>query len=315
MATINFDSLYESLLNELSPVAAEEGSFGSSLEKNIGSASGDAYLIGDLATALGKTREDVVKMISSDLYKELFGETGVNPANTEKEYREDIARALDVVVNKIAKENNITVSKRADLKKFTARIVSNLADATKDFSEQASSGEVNVAVASAAAEDDSEEHAEEEGHETAEPSAATDQETVQDVLQPVNYKAYNEYFIKSRDDIPSGTLSRELEPIYSRIEGLAGEDISGEDIEKRLQQSGTERGKIVRYIKDLIKANVIEPSESAKTSDEVSALEPGEEDMGRVEQDTFDKLYKHAFRDYKGAGGSPAGGYGGDYED
>jgi hypothetical protein len=307
MATINFDSLYESLLNELSPVAAEEGSFGSSLEKNIGSASGNAYLIGDLATALGKTREEVVKMIAKPLYDELFDETGVNPSNTEEDYRKDIARALDVIVNKIAEDNKITVSKRADLRKFTARIVSNLADATKDFSERASSGEVTVAVAAAAAQDDSEEHAEEGDHEVAE----TDQETVQDVLQPVVYKAYNDYYIKHRDDIAAGTISRELEPIYSRIEGMAGEEISGEDIESRLRKSGTEPGRIVRYIKDLIKAGIIEPAAAAKTSDEIAALEAPESERG-LERKEFERSpeFMAAYRDAMAAGGRPAGSFG-----
>jgi hypothetical protein len=315
MATANFDSLYESLLNELSPVAADETSFGSSLEQNIGTAPGDAYLIGDLATALGKTREEVVQMIAKPLYSEIFGETGVNPANSEEEYRGAIADALKTVVDKLAAENNIKVSNRADLKKFTARIVSNLADATKDFSEKVSEQELEVATAAAAAEDDSDEHASEEGGEVAPETQADETDVVAGVIQPTPYKAYNEYFIKDRENIPSGTLTRELEPIYTRIEGMAGSDVSGEDIENRLRKAGTEQGRIVRYIKDLIKAGVIEPSESAKTPDEISALEAGDEDMGRVEQDTFDKLYKHAFKDYQGAGGAPAGKFSNDYED
>jgi hypothetical protein len=317
MATEKFDSLFESLLNELTPVSAGEESFGSSLEKNISEAPGNAYLIGDLATALGKTREEVVHMIAKPLYHEIFGETGVNPANTEEDYREAIVDALKTVVDKLAADNGIKVSGRADLKKFTARIVSNLADATKDFSEKVSEREIEVATAAAAEEDDSDEHAEGEASEGDEAAVdqKTDQETVQDVIQPIAYKAYNQYLIKSRDDIPSGTLTRELEPIYTRIEGMANEDVSGEDIETRLRKAGTEQGRIVRYIKDLIKAGVIEPSESAKNSDEVEALEGGDEDMGRVEQDTFDKLYKHAFRDAQNAGGAPAGRHGGDYED
>jgi hypothetical protein len=316
MATANFDSLYESLLTELTPVAADELGFGSSLEQGIGSAPGGGYLIGDIAKSLNKSREEVVQMISKSLYNKVFGETGVNPANTEEEYRSAISDALKDVIDELKTEYpEAKIPGAAALRGYTARVISNLAKATKDFSENVSKGELRVAAAAAAEQEDSEEHEGKEGQEATPTAGETDAEAVTDVLQPVAYKAYNEYYIKDRDNIPSGTLTRELEPIYNRIEGMAGSEIAGEDIEDRLRKAGTEPGRIVRYIKDLIKVGVIEPAESAKTSDEISALEAGDEDMGRVEQDTFDKLYKHAFSDYRGAGGAPAGGYGGDYED
>jgi hypothetical protein len=309
MSTANFDSLFEKLLNEYTPVAADEPSFGSSLEQNINSASGGGYLIGDIADSLGKTREEFVKEISSSLYNKIFGETGIHPASNEEEYRNAIVSALKDVIGELKqKYPELKVPGAEARKGFTARIISNLASATKDFGEKVSSSELHVATAAAAEQEDSTEH--EEPTFATEPS--TDEETVQNALQPVNYKGYNDYYIKTRDEIKSGTLTRELEPIYSRIEGMSGQESTGSDIEDRLRKAGTESGKISRYIKDLIKAGVIEPSETAKSSDEIAALEGGDEDMSRVEQDTFDKLYSHAFRDYKGAGGAPAGQFAGE---
>jgi hypothetical protein len=318
MATKNFDSLYESLLTELTPVAADEPSFGSSLEKGISSAPGGGYLIGSIATTLGKTREEVVQMISKSLFSKVFGEEGHNPANTEEEYRSAIADALKGVIDELKTQYpDAKIPSSSAIRGYTARVISSLGQATKNFSENVSKGELSVAVAAAAEQEDSEEHADGESVDHDETSENTTDETdvVAGIAQPTPYKAYNEYYIKNREDIPSGTITRELEPIYSRIEGMAGSEASGEDIETRLRKAGTEQGRIVRYIKDLIKVGVIEPAESAKTSDEIEALEGGDEDMDRVEKDTFNKLYGHAFKDYVSSGGAPAGGYGGDYED
>jgi hypothetical protein len=71
MATKNFDSLFENLLTELTPVGAEYETFAGSLKSGIGTAPGGGYLIGKLADVLGISPEEVAESTSQNA-KKLF---------------------------------------------------------------------------------------------------------------------------------------------------------------------------------------------------------------------------------------------------
>lgn len=182
MATKNFDSLFEQLLNELTPpVTTELEPFAGSLKSKIGEAPGGGYLIGNIADALSKSKgeevskEQVIDMISQDLYNKVFP-GGKNKANNEEAYRSSISKALLEIVKDIQDKENIKVPKAgAAVAGYTARIISQLGDAKKEYGAFVSKDEVKDAVENAeetvegskpSTEEETEEQPEESGNRT-----------------------------------------------------------------------------------------------------------------------------------------------------
>jgi hypothetical protein len=137
--TNKFNTLFEQLLTELTPVDADAGSFSSSLGSSIDSAPGDGYLIGTVAKALNISKKQASEKVATSLYKKLFTD-GRNDASSEDEYREAISYALSDVIAEIKAENpEAKIPTAAAQRGYTARVISKLATATKDFSGLAAS--------------------------------------------------------------------------------------------------------------------------------------------------------------------------------
>jgi uncharacterized protein YacL (UPF0231 family) len=113
MATKQFDSLFEQIITELTPVGAEYETFAGSLKSGIETAPGGGYLIGKLADVLGKSKEEVVDMISKDLFDKVFPE-GTNPANNEDAYRASISNALLEIVKGIEASQGVKAARYID---------------------------------------------------------------------------------------------------------------------------------------------------------------------------------------------------------
>jgi hypothetical protein len=89
-------------------VGAEYETFAGSLKSGIGTAPGGGYLIGKIADATGKSKEEVIDMISKDLFDKVFPD-GVNPANNEDAYRASITNALMEIVKGIQETEGINI--------------------------------------------------------------------------------------------------------------------------------------------------------------------------------------------------------------
>lgn len=171
MATKNFDSLFEQLISELAPpVEAEIGPFTGSLKAKIGEAPGEGYIIGKIAKALSKSKEDVIDMISQDLYSKVFP-GGKNKANNEEAYRSSISKALLEIVKDVQEKQNVKIpGAGAAVAGYTARVISQLGDAKKEYGAPVSREEVKDAV----------ENAEDESVEGSKPSLEEPEEESQD---------------------------------------------------------------------------------------------------------------------------------------
>lgn len=155
MATKNFDTLFEQLLNELTPVSTELEPFAGSLKSKIGEAPGGGYLIGKIADTLTKhkgeevTKEQVVDMISQELFDKVFP-GGTNEANNEDAYRASIKKALIEIVKGIQEREGVKIPGAGDaVAGYTARVISQLGDATKEYGARVSKEEVQSAVENA----------------------------------------------------------------------------------------------------------------------------------------------------------------------
>ena len=331
--TPTFDEIYESLLTELSPVTSELGSFSSSLEKGIGEEKTGGYLIGDIAEALGIEKEAVVRMISQKIFDEVFTkhEGGVNPSLSEEEYRKDIATALKGIVDEI-KNNHPEASKLKNYEAYrgyTARIISKLATATKDFEGTVTKSVIKTAVEDATSElegsagaDEGEEDSQEnissefEDQDTleepeADESEGEDEDEFTDSGKVESEKGATfstriEYYINPEDDIKAGTLSGDLKSVYDKLSGMSGETNTGEAISDRLRKAGVPHNKVNSYLKQLVSKGVLEPQGGAAGGNE--ALEGSEENMRDVERSTFNKHFSDAYQDYLRSGGSELSG-------
>jgi hypothetical protein len=288
MATKKFDSLFENLLNELSPVTADYETFGSSLKGGIETAPGKGYLIGNIADSLGKSREEVVDMISKSLFDKVFGKypNNTNPAKSEDQYRNAIKWALAEIIMDIKKENpDLKVPGADAVKGYTARVISQLATAEKDYSAgaQAAPQEVEKAV-----EDASEESI--ENGTPAEPKA----------LKAARYMDEAEYEILTPDEMSAAgvELSDDLKTYYSRIENIADQVQKGKDIVKTLQRGGTDTGTATKAASALIRAGAVKYASAANSDQDVEALEREDGDIEEIGRKEFEKSFGKVYKDY-----------------
>jgi len=283
MATKNFDTLLEQLLNELTPVTAEFEPFAGSLKSKIGSAPGGGYLISKLADALGKSKEEVVDMISQDLFDKVFP-NGVNPANNEDAYRASITNALLDIVKGVQESQGIKIpgAGRA-VAGYTARVISQLGDAKKEYGARVSQEEVKSAVSSA-------ESVEGDKPVSAEPKAP----------RAAKYIDEAEYEILTPEEMSEAgvELSDDLRTYYARVENIADQVQKGKDIVKAIQRGGTDIGSAMKAASKLISAGAIKYATAETSDQDVEALEASEEDMDEVSRKEFEKSFGKAYKDY-----------------
>ena len=282
MATKKFDSLFENLLTELTPVGAEYETFAGSLKSGIGTAPGGGYLIGKLADVLGKSKEEVVDMISKELYDKVFP-GGENPANNEDAYRAAISNALVEIVKGIEASQGVKVPGAGKaVAGYTARLVSQLGDAKKEYGARVSKQEVKAAV------EDAEEGSVENGKpaEPKQPKAA-------------RYLDEAEYEILTPDEMSAAgvELTDDLKTYYSRVENIADQVQKGKDIVKAIQRGGTDVGAATKAASSLIRAGAIKYATAENSDQDVEALEAGDEDMEDVTRREFERSFSKTYQD------------------
>jgi len=288
MATKKFDSLFEQVYSEYAsqlneaPVETELGTFTKSLKAGIGTAPGGGYLIGKIAAATGKSKEEVVDMISKDLFDKVFP-NGVNPANNEDAYRASITNALVEIVKKVQEEQGVSVPGAGKaVAGYTARVISQLGDAKKEYGAKVSKQEVKAAV---------------------EDAEVTDGATPAPAAEPKAPKAARymdeaEYEILTPDEMSAAgvDLRDDLKTYYSRIENIADQVQKGKDIVKAIQRGGTDTGTAMKAVTSLIRNGAIKYATAETSDQDVEALEAGEEDMERIAQDTFKREFGDVYR-------------------
>lgn len=283
MATKKFDSLFEQLLTELTPVGAEYETFSGSLKSGIGSAPGGGYLIGKLADALGKSKEEVVDMISKDLYDKVFP-GGTNPANNEDAYRASISNALLEIVKDIeASFGGVKVPGAGKaVAGYTARLVSQLGDAKKEYGAKVSRQEVKAAV------EDAEEFV--ENGVSAEPKAP----------KAARFMDEAEYEILTPDELAEAgvELSDDLKTYYSRIENIADQVQKGKDLVKAIQRGGADTGSATKAAAALIRAGAVKYATAENSDQDIEALEREEGDIEEIGRKEFEKSFGAAYKDY-----------------
>jgi hypothetical protein len=283
MATQKFDSLFEQLLTELSPVGAEYETFAGSLKSGIGTAPGGGYLIGKLADALGKSKEEVVDMISKDLYDKVFP-GGENPANNEDAYRAAISNAVVEIVKNIEASAGVKIPGAGKaVAGYTARVISQLGDAKKEYGARVSKQEVKAAVEDA------------EGG-----SIENDKPAAPKAPKAARYLDEAEYEILTPEEMSEAgvELSDDLKTYYSRVENIADQVQKGKDLVKAIQRGGTDVGSATKAASALIRAGAIKYASAANSDQDVEALEREDGDIEEIGRKEFEKSFGKVYKDY-----------------
>lgn len=285
-----FDSLFESLLNELQ-VEVEPGysGTGGEVKATFPELSKGKYELTPEQT------KDVLTMVVSRLKEDLGGQS---PKLFEDFYKTEIAPLIRKVVPGMSNTNARYAARILHNALRTAKVVRDERDGatgTKMLSEPSEEKVEKMASATVDAAEATEEMVD---------SEAPEATPTQTKTAPATYSSSKDFYLKTREELPAGTLEGDLEPIYKRIESMAGTTETGKDIEKSLEQAGTDRGRIGSYLRKMVEVGILEPAESEAASGDVEALEPDDEDMEKVEQDSFDKLFRGAYEDYLASSGT-----------
>ena len=133
MATKKFDTLFEQLLNELTPVTADYETWSGGIEKDIETAAGGGYGIGKLADALKISKKDAFRLISKEIYDKVFP-GGTNKANNNLAFRNSVQDAVFDVINNVAQQKNVKLDKfYKPIAGYTARVIDPLPFVTDIF--------------------------------------------------------------------------------------------------------------------------------------------------------------------------------------
>lgn len=290
MATKQFDSLLNEYLSQLTeaPVSTELDVMNRTLKSGIGPAPGGGYLIGKIADTLSKnkekpvTKEEVVDMISQELFDKVFP-GGTNRANNEEAYRESIKRALIEIVKGIQEKEKVKIpGAGAAVAGYTARLISQLVDAKKEYGARVSREKVEAAVEDA--------EGSVENGQPAEPKQPKAARFIEDA----------EYEILTPDEMSAAgvELSDDLKTYYSRIENIADQVQKGKDLVKAIQRGGVDTGSAMKATSALIRAGAIKYATAENSDQDIQALDREEgdiEDIGRKEfERSFGKAYKDA---------------------
>lgn len=286
----NFDSLFESLISELQ-VEVEPGYSGTGGEVE---AKFPELAKGKYELTPEQTKE-VLTMVVTRIKEDLGGQS---PKLFEDFYKSEIAPIIKKVVPSMSNTNA----------KYAARILHNALRTAKVIRDERD-GATGTKMTSEPSEEKVEKMASAtvDAAETAE-DMIEDEEAVASVKPKTaatpTYSSNKDFYLKTREELPSGTLQGDLDVIYNRLESMSGSVTTGKDLEKALEQSGTERGRISSYLRKMVETGVLEPSEEEEANGDIAALEPDDEDMEKVEQDSFDKLFRGAYEDYLSSKGT-----------
>lgn len=85
----------------------------------------------------------------------------------------------------------------------------------------------------------------------------------------VKFNPRKDYYLKSYDEMSSGTLNDDERVTYDRLSGMSGEVHTGEDFVKQLQKSGLGN----RQINRLLELGILEPAEETSSEGDIEALD------------------------------------------
>ena len=303
--TTTFDALFESMLSEMMPASMMDdmGTATSKVTKKVEELPGKSQHWGPLQKLSPEARGEIVRAI----IKTVFADNDENTYSTTIDNPEQLKDAIKTAIRTVAEKNPDFkaagkwaaqfLADRLSNKELLGNVKYTTMGGDDILQKDATQKEVKQALKKALEQAPATEEA---------PEQATETEPAVEKAKPSKEYSYNpsaDYYLKSYEEIPSGTLKGDTQVAYDRLSGMAGEAHSGGDFAKTLKNSQMSTS----FLKQLFDLGVLEFAETdSEDFGDVGDTEGFDKDIEKYMSD----LTKDARRDYEQS--SPGSRFGGE---
>ena len=292
--TTNFDLRLKELLNEYTPASLMDTFGGASekISKKIQELPSKSQHWAPLQKLSPETRINII----NNIIKYVFEDNDENTYSLTINDEDELKLAIETAIKRTAMENPEFKAAGKWAVKFLVDRLSNkdllgnvkyTTEGGKELikDKDVTQSEVRSALKKAI------ERADKDISNTSPKEDVEGEETAPSHTSSVEYNPNAEYYLKKYPELPSGTLKEDVRAIYERVSGLAGETLTGKEFVKFF-----ERYKFgIKEIKQLLKANILEPAETEVVPGDVSGLDVPEDEY-------IDNLTRDARRDHENSG-------------
>jgi len=299
--TKKFDTLIESILNEMMPATSEydPSSMGATVAKKISELPGKSQHWAALQKLSEEDRAKVVQSIIETVFADNDEHTYSLSIDDPAQLKEAIKDAIKSVSKEIPEfeigEGKWAVQFLADRlsnKELLGKVKYTTSSGEDVVDKKMTQKEVKQALRKALEEP----LADGSGEDDEEEIELEDEEVTSET---VSYSPRAEYYLKTYKEIPSGKLSGDIRVAYDRLSGMSGEVHSGLGFVNQLKKSGLGE----RQVKQLLDLGILEPADS-----DVSDV-GDTEGFKETEEEYIDRITRAAREDYRSADLNPK--YGG----
>lgn len=304
--TKKFDSLVESILNEMMPATMMDnlGAMTGKISKKIEELPGKSQHWAPLQKLSPEDRAKVVQAIIKNVFADNDENTYSMAIDNPDQLKDAIKDAISSVADEIpefkagGKWAVQFLADRLSNKELLGNVKYTTMGGEEIVDKEVTQKEVKQALRKALEKplvDGNGEEGEEEEAVEAEVEAETEEETA----KKASFNPRSDYYLKSYDEMPSGKLDGDVRVAYDRLSGMSGEVHSGADFVKQLQKSGLG----ARQFNQLLDLGILEPADE-------EIIDAGDtEGFKETEEEYIDRITRAAREDYRSADLNPK--YGG----
>ena len=292
--TKKFDSLIESILNEMMPATSEydPSSMGATVARKISELPGKSQHWAALQKLSEEDRAKVVQSIIETVFSDNGDHTYSLSIDDPAQLKEAIKDAIKLVSKEIPEfeigEGKWAVQFLADRlanKELLGKVKYTTSSGEDVVDKKMTQKEFKQALRKAL-EEPLDAGSEEDGIDDEDLEVEGEEETIS---KKVSYSSRAEYYLKTYKEIPAGKLSGDARVTYDRLSGMSGEVHSGQEFVDQLKKSDLGE----RQVNQLLDLGVLEPADNDMS--DVGDTEGFKE----TEQDYIERITRAAREDFK----------------
>jgi len=299
--TKKFDSLVESVLNEMMPATMLDdlGGMTGRISKKVEELPGKSQHWAPLQKLSPEDRAKVVKAIIQNVFADNDENTYSTTIDNPDQLKDAIKDAIGSVAEEIpefkagGKWAIQFLADRLSNKELLGDVKYTTMGGEEIVDKEVTQKEVKQALRKALEKPVADGNGEEDIE------AEIENETVEEAPKKVSYNPRTDYYLKSYEEMPSGKLAGDVRVAYDRLSGMSGEVHSGSDFVKQLEKSGLGAS----HVKQLLDLGILEPAD-----EEISDV-GDTEGFKETEEEYIDRITRAAREDYRSSDLNPK--YGG----
>lgn len=302
--TKKFDSLVESVLNEMMPATMMDdlGAMTGKISKKVEELSGKSQHWGPLQKLSPEDRAKVVQAIIKNVFADNDENTYSMAIDNPDQLKDAIKDAISSVADEIpefkagGKWAIQFLADRLSHKELLGNVKYTTMGGEEIVDKEVTQKEVKQALRKALEKPLVDGNGEEDEEEAVEAEVEKEEELAP---KKASYNPRADYYLKSYEEMPAGKLTGDVRVAYDRLSGMSGEVHSGSDFVKQLEKSGLGAS----HVKQLLDLGILEPAD-----EEIS--DAGDtEGFKETEEEYIDRITRAAREDFRSADLNPK--YGG----